>query len=599
MTRADCRLILVLASALLITLMRAESKNADRKLETAAKIEWVQWTDDIFKRAKAENRLVLLDLGAVWCHWCHVMEETTYRDAEVVRIIGKHFIAVQVDQDSRPDLSNRYEDYGWPATILFAPDGTELAKRSGYIPPKGMASMLQAFVDDPTPGPSVRVEAPPSTAAGTTLSEATRDDLMQRLVDAYDPEDGGWGDAHHFLNWDAIEFCLSAAAAGDTQQDRMARQTLTSGLKLLDPVWGGVYQYSTHGDWDHPHFEKIMPFQAENLRIFAQAHTLWREPVWLESAKNIRRYLKHFLTSPEGAFYTSQDADVVQGEHSAEFFSLEDAARRKIGIPRVDTHIYARENGLAVAGLASLYAASGEAAALEEAKRAAEWIIKHRSLRGGGFRHDETDNAGPYLADSLAMARAFLQLHVATAERAWLARAQETAAFMHRTFKDEAGYDTASPVSNAPFRAKPQVDENIMLARFANLLHHYTGDVEARSMADHAMHFLTAPATIDGRGYGVSGILMAERECATEPQHITIVGAKDDPSARALFHTALLSPVAYKRVEWFDEREGPMLRADVNYPDLPQAAAFFCADGRCSAPIKTVEALEKKLATRR
>src|SRR3954464_7392058 len=153
---------------------------AEEKSNSVDEIKWVQWKDDIFTQAKAENRLVLLDLGAVWCHWCHVMDEITYGDADVARIIGKHFIAVRVDQDSRPDLSNRYEDYGWPATILFSSVGGEIAKRSGYIPPKPMASMLQAFVEDPTPGPSVQPEAGPVASEGTRLSNEQREQMERR-----------------------------------------------------------------------------------------------------------------------------------------------------------------------------------------------------------------------------------------------------------------------------------------------------------------------------------------------------------------------------------------------------------------------------------
>ena len=113
---------------------------------------------------------MLLDLGAVWCHWCHVMEEITYRDPEVIRLIGERYIAVSVDQDSRPDLSNRYEDYGWPATIVFDADGNEIVKRQGYIPPRPMASMLQAIIDDPTPGPSVLPEEEIVPASSASLS---------------------------------------------------------------------------------------------------------------------------------------------------------------------------------------------------------------------------------------------------------------------------------------------------------------------------------------------------------------------------------------------------------------------------------------------
>src|SRR5262249_33723146 len=146
----------------------------------------------------------------------------------------------------------------------------------------------------------------------------------------------------------------------DARAEQMARQTLTSQLQLLDPVWGGVYQYSTGGVWTNPHFEKIMSMQAENLRIYAQGYAQFHDPQYLQAAQAIRAYLGTFLTSPDGAFYTSQDADLIAGQHSAEYFSRNDSARRQRGIPRVDKHIYARENGWAIAALASLYGVTGE-----------------------------------------------------------------------------------------------------------------------------------------------------------------------------------------------------------------------------------------------
>src|SRR5437762_14095804 len=88
-------------------------------------IKWVAWNDSVFARAKREHRFVLLDLEAVWCHWCHVMDETTYADPKVAALIHARYIEVKVDQDSRPDLSNRYEDYGWPATVVFNENGGE------------------------------------------------------------------------------------------------------------------------------------------------------------------------------------------------------------------------------------------------------------------------------------------------------------------------------------------------------------------------------------------------------------------------------------------------------------------------------------------
>src|SRR5438105_9247131 len=104
--------------------------------KTAEKLQWVSWSDDVFKQAKAEHRFVLLDLEAVWCHWCHVMDETTYRDPTVAKLLGERFIAIKVDQDANPDLSVRYERYGWPGTIVLDGEGVEIVKRRGYFPPQ-------------------------------------------------------------------------------------------------------------------------------------------------------------------------------------------------------------------------------------------------------------------------------------------------------------------------------------------------------------------------------------------------------------------------------------------------------------------------------
>src|SRR4029077_19331200 len=114
-------------------------------------IAWQPWSEDAFARAQREKRFILLDLEAVWCHWCHVMDETTYRDPKVAAVIERHYIALKVDQDARPDLSRRYDEYGWPATVVFAADGIEIVKRRGYIPPERMVRLLEAIVTDPSP----------------------------------------------------------------------------------------------------------------------------------------------------------------------------------------------------------------------------------------------------------------------------------------------------------------------------------------------------------------------------------------------------------------------------------------------------------------
>jgi len=555
----------------------------------APAIAWQPWSNSVFAQAKREHKFVLLDLHAVWCHWCHVMDATTYSDPQVIALLQAHYIAVSVDQDSRPDLAQRYQDYGWPATVVFNADAGEIVKRAGYLPPEEMKSMLQAIIDDPTPGPSVTNAKPISLAGATSPADAAG--LKRQLVDGYDGKLGSWGTSQKFLDWNNVEYCLTEAKAGDTGAEKMARQTLDAQLTLIDPVWGGVDQYSAQGDWDHPHFEKIMQFQAENMRIYAEAYAQWKNPVYLKTALGIHGYVRAFLTSPDGVVYTSQDADLVDGVHSGEYFKLDDADRRKLGLPRVDKHIYARENGWFIEALTTLDAVTGDDKYRDEAVRAAEWILEHRSSEVGTFQHGN-DGIGPAsLGDSLSMARAFLGLYVVTADMKWLRQAEFTARVIDQEFAFQAngeaiGYATAAATKDETrFTPQPDFDENVSLARFANLLFHYTGNERDRTMAETALRFAGAPEVAKSRLSSVGGLLLAEHELATDPLHIAIVGKAGDASAKMLFKAALAFPCVYKQVELIDPTAKTATPDASIYPGLPQAAAYTCSNHACSAPV--------------
>jgi len=268
-------------------------------------LHWQNWSDSVFEQAKKEKRFILLDLEAVWCHWCHVMNDETYGNPQIQKLIAERYIPVRVDQDARPDLSNRYEDYGWPATIVFDAQGHEIIKRSGFIPPRQMASVLQAIIDDPTPGPSVHKEVPLEPAQHPSLPPGLEKELEASYADGYDSDNGSWGFVKKFMAWDCVEYALLKARLGDPRAEKMARQTLSAQKALLDPIWGGIYQYSTNGDWKHPHFEKIMSMQAGNLRIYSLAYAEWGNPQDLRVARAIESYLKNFLLSSSGSFYTT------------------------------------------------------------------------------------------------------------------------------------------------------------------------------------------------------------------------------------------------------------------------------------------------------
>jgi len=580
-------------SVLTAVLLTLPLWSADLK-KPAGGINWQPWSDAAFDQAKRENKFVLLDLEAIWCHWCHVMDETTYKTPEVIALIQSKYIPVRVDQDSRPDLSNRYEDYGWPATVVFAGSGGEIVKRQGYIEPKQMIAMLKAIIADPTPGPSVRAEPEMKFADNALLSAEARKNMEERYFAQYDFKHGSWGFDQKFLDWTSTEYAMARARTGDAKSEGMAKQALNGQFNLIDKTWGGVYQYSTDGDWKAPHFEKIMQMQAGNLRIYSLAYDEWKDPAYLKAAQDVQRFLKNFLTSPEGAFYTSMDADLVQGKHSASYFALDDAGRRKLGVPRVDKHSYSRENGWAIDAVATLYGATGDQQYLDEAVKAANWIIQNRAIEGGGFHHDAKDIAGPYLADTLNMGKAFLTIYETTGDRAWLKRTEDAAKFINANFAvGPAGFVTAKAPTDRSYTPKPERDENIMLARYANLLSYYTGNKDYRAMSERAMKYLAAPQI--AKFLPTGGTLLADLEYSSDPIHITIVGHKDDPAAQALFHAAASYPSGYLRLEWWDTREGRLPNPDVQYPELKSAASFICTGNTCSAPIYKPEAIRQRV----
>jgi len=560
-------------------------------------IAWRPWSDAAFAAARREHRFVIMDLEAVWCHWCHVMDETTYRDPRVVALIGASCVAVKVDQDSRPDLANRYEDYGWPATIVFAADGSEIVRRRGYLTPAQMASMLQAVIDDPSPGPSVTSAAGPGLLPDARSDGSPEPAMRRRLMSGYDRANGGWGVEHKFLDADNVEYCLRAAARGDADAAAIARDMLRLERRLIDPAWGGAYQYSAEGDWAHPHYEKIMAVQADNLRIYAMASEQWPGGGYGGVAADIHRYMRDFLMSGEGAFYTSQDADRVPGEHGGGYFSLGDRDRRARGIPRIDTHRYARENGWAISALCALYGATGQPGPLDEAERAVSWVLARRALPGGGFRHDEADSAGPFLGDTLAMGSAFVALYGATGDGAWLARAGAAADYINAHFAMRSGPGFASSdttVASLP-GPRPEFDESVALGRFANLLGHATGRPADHALAESSLRWALLPEIAGRRGSYAGGLLLAAEELRTEPLHVTVVGGKGDPAARALFAAALRAPTAYRLIEWWDRRTGPPPRGEPIFPDLDHSAAYLCANGACSSPISDAVTLSRRM----
>lgn len=476
-------------------------------------IPWQPWSAKVFEQAKKENKLVIMDLEAVWCHWCHVMDAKTYHDPNVAGLINKHFIAVRVDQDKQPDISNRYEDYGWPATIVFDANGTEIIKRRGYLGPQFMGWFLEAVIAEPTPDAHDNVQRTITAGKNTFLDKEQKELLNTRFVAIYDQKNKGWGRRQKFIHSDSFEYAMVRAKAGSTKHKEMAMDALDAARSLIDPEWGGVYQYSDEADWQSPHFEKVMKIQTDSLRLYAMAYKQWGRKTDLETALSIYKFLTEMLKSPEGVFYTSQDADLnseIDGHH---YFPLNDKERRKLGLPRIDKHIYARENGWVISALTALYSATNNKKYLDEASSAAKWIIANRSLEKGGFIHADEETEATFLGDSLAMGQAFLDLYDNTDDKNWLDNANAVAKLINRKFKDpKGGFSTlANATENLLITPVKHTNTQIMMARFSNSLHKTTAQKEHRKLVEHAMRYLSSTDLTNQRRL-LAGILLADRE---------------------------------------------------------------------------------------
>jgi uncharacterized protein YyaL (SSP411 family) len=485
-------------------------------------LAWANLDAATFAKAKVEHRFVVIDGSAEWCHWCHVMEATTYHDPEVRKLLDARFVAVKVDVDSRPDFEERYVDWGWPATVLMTADGAEIGKYKGYLPPEKFLEILQGVVDGDAAKSQAAAEAPKDAGRALPLTPAQLTEaaarVQKQLDDYWDQPQGGWGVKQKApIAWDN-------AWALVHQQDR-ALYTLARQRGIIDPVWGGVCQYSTDGDWAHPHYEKLMTVQAGAIANYAQAYAVTHDATWLSTALFVRAFVDGFMTSPEGGFETTMDADLNAHDPSkpfmagAAYYAKSDAERRALGIPRVDTHEYGRENGLAIASYVTLYEASGDATVLASPKRAAARVLATHTSDAfpGGITHGtKPDDEGKvlYLADNAAFGWGLLRLYQATHDAQTLEAAKGIAAFVMRTLQDAqgGGFWASTPDPNAvgafAVRRKP-FEDDVMAVRFLALLDRVTSTREHADAIGRTLAIVTRADAVDARGRMIGDLLLA------------------------------------------------------------------------------------------
>ena len=316
------------------------AKETSTYLRSAAHqpVDWHPWGDEAFRKAKELDRPILLDIGASWCHWCHVIDRESYEDARLAGIINEQFVAVKVDRDERPDVDARYQQAvgtltgsgGWPLTAFLTPDG-KVFYGGTYFPPRdaynrpSFESVLRAVSKHykENKGEAMRdaeslhqalVERRASVMDEAVVNEAFLKEGLEALRGEHDPVNGGFGSAPKFPHAGAIEFLLANVhRTGSSGLRDIIVRTLTAMAQGgdYDQVGGGFHRYSTDGQWIVPHFEKMLYDNAGLLGNYVHAWQLTSVPLFRETAEGILAWVDEVLSDREhGGYYTSQDADV-------------------------------------------------------------------------------------------------------------------------------------------------------------------------------------------------------------------------------------------------------------------------------------------------
>lgn len=342
-----------------IELQNTLGQAASAYLRSAAHqpIAWQQWGPEAFELARRLNRPILLDIGAVWCHWCHVMDHESYEDPEVARLINEHFIAVKVDRDERPDVDIRYQRLvqaitqaggGWPLTAFLTPSG-DVFSGGTYFPRedrwgrRGMLSVLPLVAEvyhERNLGKESEIAevnrqvlaASEERLAAGVLSPRWLSTVRTAMAYEYEPTHGGFGMASgpKFPATGAVEFLLRLASERDDAEARaMALGTLEAMADggIHDQIAGGFHRYSVDGLWRVPHFEKMLYDNAALLANFAHAFAATGDPRHRDVAVGIIDFALDTLERPEGGFGGSQDADIGPDDDGDHYTWTVDEAR--------------------------------------------------------------------------------------------------------------------------------------------------------------------------------------------------------------------------------------------------------------------------------
>ena len=318
-------------------------------------VQWNPWGEVAFARAQAENKPILLDIGAVWCHWCHVMDRESYEDAEIAAIINEHFVAVKVDRDERPDVDARYQaavsaisgQGGWPLTAFLTPDGrpyfggTYFPRDDRYGRPgfgRVLLTMAQVWRDrcdealESAASVMAAIEHNESFSGRQgELNHALVDKIAESALAQFDPRNGGFGSQPKFPHPAALDLLLQLALHRGNEQAREAFAVTLAKMArggVYDQIAGGFHRYSVDENWIVPHFEKMLYDNTELLRNYVHSFQSLVRAEDRQTALEIIAWLDAVMTDRAGGgFFASQDADINLDDDGDYFTWTLDEAR--------------------------------------------------------------------------------------------------------------------------------------------------------------------------------------------------------------------------------------------------------------------------------
>ena len=321
-------------------------------------IDWRAWGDEALKLALSSDKPIFLSIGYTTCHWCHVMEKESFEDEEVARLLNENYICIKVDREERPDLDNVYMSVtqmmtgrgGWPMTVIMTPQKVPFFAGT-YFPKSSMLDMLPHFsriwkeerekVDEVGRSIIENLAKAQSSQAGGDLNASHLDRCFDALSQAYDPEHGGFGQQPKFPTPHSLSFLVRYyQRTGKEEALNMVSHTLRQ-IRLsgtYDQIGWGIHRYSTDREWLVPHFEKMLYDQALFAVACLETYQLTEDPLMKEACKNTLDYVSRELSSPEGGFYSAEDAD-SEGEEGKFYLWTKDELISVLGVEDGKTFI--------------------------------------------------------------------------------------------------------------------------------------------------------------------------------------------------------------------------------------------------------------------